>query len=109
MTIIFYYKKCIDNGVHDFTWNNFSSDRRQYVCIKGCDSNKARLLNGVPQGSIIGPLLFLIYINDLLNVSKALSPDMFVDDTTLIITHGSFNTLMKEAKTGLYAYACRLG
>lgn len=44
--------------LHDFTYKwlrDYISDRRQYVCIKGCDSNKARLQYGASKGSILGP------------------------------------------------------
>lgn len=95
-------------GFHDIThkWlKNYISNRRQFVHVKGCFSDKAELLCGVPQGSILGPLLFLIYINDMFNASNLLSPIMFADDTTLLLSHSNFHSLIKEANVGLAAYA----
>lgn len=84
---------------------NYVSSREQFVCIEGCYSNKARLLCGVPQGSILGPLLFLIYINDLSNVTSMISPIIFADDTNMLLSHSNFYSLMQEANSGLIAYA----
>lgn len=65
--------------------NSYLSDRVQKVNVNGTDSSGAALLMGVPQGSILGPLLFLIYINDLPYFTQDLCEIvLFADDTSLI-------------------------
>ena len=62
----------------------YLSNRKQYVSINGYDSNLADVKFGVPQGSVLGPLLFLIYINDLNQALRFCKVHHFADDTKLI-------------------------
>jgi hypothetical protein len=79
-------KKLAKLGVRDreLEWfNSYLSQRQQFVVINGHSSSLIHILLGVPQGSILGPLLFLVYINNLPDCSKLLS-FLFADDTTLL-------------------------
>ena len=62
--------------------NDFLRGRKQRVVLNGQHSSWSDILAGVPQGSILGPLLFLIYINDLSDDLKC-NPKLFADDTSL--------------------------
>ena len=73
-------------GVRGKTLDWFSSyltNRTQYVKLGNIESEFLRIVCGVPQGSTLGPLLFLLYINDLANSSDMLSFRPFADDANI--------------------------
>jgi hypothetical protein len=67
-------------------FNSYLSNRKQYTEIKKCKSQEKVLEYGVPQGSVLGPLLFLILINDLNRCLKHTGCIIYADDTTLYVT-----------------------
>ena len=85
-----------------YLWlKSYLSNRRQYVDINGTRSEEENINVGVPQGSILGPLLFLLYINDLPASLNNMNAVMFADDTNLVGRHKNLNTLAKNANSDL--------
>ena len=76
------------------TWfTSYLSDRKQYVKIDDTESSLRNITCGIPQGSTLGPLLFLLYINDLPNSSKKLLFRIFADDTNIFYSSKHLNEL----------------
>ena len=71
---------------------NYLYRRQQFITINNASSSYKDINIGVPQGSILGPLLFLIYINDLPNALHTI-PHLFTDDTCLFLNHSSLTSL----------------
>ena len=76
-------------GLANDWFKSYLSNRHQFVSINGHESSKILMKHGVPQGSVLGPLLFLIYINDLHNSIKYCKFLHFADDTNLIFSNKS--------------------
>ena len=70
-------------GIANKWIGSYLMNRYQYVNINGTNSDYMNVLCGVPHGSILGPILFILYINDMCNVSTLLKPILFADDTNL--------------------------
>ena len=81
--------------------SDYISLRFQNVEVNGKQSNYSKISCGVPMGSILGLLLFLLYINDLSIVSNKLSFSLLADDTTITLSDLSLKNCFNTAQTEL--------
>ena len=82
----------IRGPVNDW-FSSYLSGRVETTQIDNQISSKRNMLTGVPQDSVLGPLLFLIYINDIYNSSEKLSFYLFADDTNLLYANKDLKSL----------------
>ena len=99
-------KKLEYYGIKDITnkWLlSYLTNRKQSITYnnKKCESDFLTIKCGVPQGSILGPLLFLIYVNDLCKASSEISAVMFADDTNLFLSNKNITNLFTTMNTEL--------
>ena len=78
---------------------SYLSNRKQCMFVNGTYSDNMDISTGVPQGSVLGPLFFLIYINDVQNAVPDISLRLFADDTSIFLHHSTCANLIEEAKT----------
>lgn len=116
MAIFIDLKKAFDTISHDILINklnkygirgvannwikSYLTNRKQFVQYKDAHSTTQTITSGIPQGSILGPLLFILYINDLSDALD-LSVLSFADDTTLYLSHSNIQTLYHSSNNEL--------
>ena len=91
------FDKLEHHGVHGIALQWFKSyllNRSQYVEFNGSQSARLGIKCGITQGSILGPILFLIYINDITNISRLLNLLLFADETKIFMQHRDINALV---------------
>ena len=93
------YKYGIRGSTHKLL-KSFLSNRHHYTIINGVKSKEKLIKCGVPQGSTLGPLLFLIYINDF-NLVTNFNLNLFADDSYLSLTHSSVEILERQVNQEL--------
>ena len=96
-------KKLTFYGVrnNNLKWfKSYLSNRKQYISTDEGNTDMETVKCGVPQGSILGPLLFFIFVNDLTKAKSILDP-MFADDTNLFYSNKNINTLFETVNNEL--------
>ena len=90
---LFYYGiNCIEHN----WFKSYLSNTKQFVCLNDCSSDLLPINCGVPQGSILGPILFLLYVNDAQVIMKSIHLVMHADDMNLLHKNKDVKTLISE-------------
>ena len=80
-----------------FSWRtDYLSDRTQFSVVNGQHSNVANVRCGIPQGSVLGPTLFVLYTNDLPSSVSSASVYMYADDTTVYCLGDNVDNAVKS-------------
>ena len=82
-------------------FTSYLTNREQFCYFDGSSSSKSSIKCGIPQGSCLGPLLFILYINDFENCLKSMNPNMYADDTCVNIASDNLKELLTDLKNEL--------
>ena len=82
-------------------FKSYLSFRVQFAEYNNYHSDNKQITHGVPQGSILGPLLFILYINDFSNASDLLFSILFAGDTSVFIEGTAYSSIIKDINTEL--------
>ena len=88
-------------GVAQELIQSYSENRKQFASFNNCHSEILNVSCGVPQGSILEPTLFIMYINDICKVSQVFKYILFADDTNLLCCDRDLNELVRMIHGGL--------
>lgn len=94
------------------TIESYLTNRKQYTSVGDCNSSLADIIYGVPQGSILGPLLFNIYTNDIHSITNNTTSNLilYADDTIILSSNNNINKLIIDIKISLQnleTYCCK--
>ena len=90
----------IRGTLHDW-FKSYLTSRSQYVEYNNSKSERKPITHGVPQGSILGPLLFILYMNDFSRSSDLLFSILFADDTSVFIEGTNYNSILETLNNEL--------
>ena len=88
-------------GHSNIFFKSYLSNRKQYCLVNGKQTDYQNISFGVPQGSVLGPLFFLIFINDISMAMSKCNGKLFADDTSLLLHHKQINVLIHNAELAL--------
>ena len=88
-------------GIANNWFQSFLEDRKQFTSVQGSKSAENSIRCGVPEGSVLGPVLFILFINDLHKAAEFSSVHHFADDTNLLLIDKSLKKINKHINRDL--------